>query len=392
MKKTCYSGLTGINFSDKIILSKLLKGLKTVKNILEIKIEAIAQLRKVIQEIPFIEIEPTRLKFSLTELASSSTNSPDLTEIRIKTPDGPKVLVVEVKSNGQPRFARKAADQLERYTREVPGSYGIFMAPFISQNSAAILEERNIGYMDLAGNGKISFWPVYIKTVADRNPYAQKRDLRSLYSQKSIKTIMILRVLLNEPGRVWKTEELASESGSSLGQVSNVKKKLDDREWIQSVKGGIQLTEPVKLLTEWAENYRSSFNEFRDFYSMNSVQEIETDLVQYGNSREINYALTEFSGGARYAPAVRYQKVSAYIESDYLDRVATELSWKEVESGANIRLFVPSDKGYFYGTRNIEGATVASPVQVYLDLKNLRGRGEEAAEAIMKEVIAPKWQ
>lgn len=351
----------------------------------EIENEAREVLLKTLRDIAFVQIDDTQPQTFFVDSEADAI-------IRIKTPDGPKILVIEVKSNGQPRYAKIAAEQLERYTRRIPGSYGIFMAPYISEDSAQILEDRNIGYMDLSGNGKISFWPVYIKTVADRNPYAQTRELRSLYSQKSVKTLMILRVLLNEPGRVWRTEDLALESGSSLGQVSNVKKKLDDRKCIKSVKGGIRLTEPEKLLSEWAENYRSGLNEYRDFYSMDKVQDIETNLVLYGNNRAVKYALTEFSGGARYSPSVRYQKVSAYIESGCLAQIAQDLSWKEVKTGANIRLYVPSDDGYFYGKRNIDGAEVASPVQVFLDLRNLRGRGEEASEAVMKEVIAQKWQ
>jgi hypothetical protein len=351
----------------------------------EIEIEAKEVLLNALKDIAFVQIEEVQAEFRTVNFKADAV-------IRLKTPAGPITLIVEVKSNGQPRFAKKAAEQIERMTKEMPGSYGIFMAPFISQETAAILDERNIGYMDLAGNGKISFWPVYIKTVAERNPYAQRRELRSLYSMKSSKTIMILRALLNEPGRVWKIDDLVSESGSSLGQVSNVKKKLEDREWVQSVKGGFKLIEPVKLLTEWAENYSLRTNEFREFYSMDSIQTIETKLVNYGADEGFRYALTEFSGAARYAPAVRYQKVSAYVESDYIDRIASALSWKEVKTGANIRLYLAYDNGYFYGARDIEGAKIASPVQDYLDLRSLRGRGEEASDAILKEVIAPQWR
>jgi hypothetical protein len=356
-----------------------------VKNGLEIEIEAREVLLKVLSEILFVQIENVQSECRIMNFVADAV-------ISLKTPAGLTTLIVEVKTNGQPRFARKAAERIERMTREIQGSYGIFMAPFISQETAAILEERNIGYMDLAGNCRISFWPVYIKTVAERNPYAKRRDIRSLYSMKSSKTIMILRVMLNEPGRIWKTIELVAESGSSLGQVSSVRKKLENREWIESVKGGFQVIKPVELLTEWSENYSPVLNESRDFYSMDSIQDIETKLVNYCADEGIKYALTEFSGGARYASAVRYQKVTVYVENDCIDRIANVLSWKEVKTGANIRLYVPYDNGYFYGVRNVDGAEIVSPVQVFLDLGKLRGRGEEASEAVLKEVIAPQWQ
>ena len=69
-----------------------------------------------------------------------------------------------------------------------------------------------------------------------------------------------------------------------------------------------------------------------------------------------------------------------------------ELPFKPVTSGANIRIISPYDDGVFYGTRNIRGQSVASPVQCYLDLKDEKARGEEAAEALLEKVIKPSWQ
>jgi hypothetical protein len=44
-----------------------------------------------------------------------------------------------------------------------------------------------------------------------------------------------------------------------------------------------------------------------------------------------------------------------------------------------------------YGARPIDGICVATPVQVYLDLVGLKGRGEEAANALLEEVIKRTW-
>jgi hypothetical protein len=71
--------------------------------------------------------------------------------------------------------------------------------------------------------------------------------------------------------------------------------------------------------------------------------------------------------------------------------VASLLNLKEVESGANVMLLDPYDEGIFYGTQVIEDIRVVSPLQIYLDLKGYKGRGEEAAEAILRDVIKPKW-
>jgi hypothetical protein len=52
---------------------------------------------------------------------------------------------------------------------------------------------------------------------------------------------------------------------------------------------------------------------------------------------------------------------------------------------------IPYDEGAFYGSRPIKGLRGASPIQVYLDLLTFRGRGEEAAKAILDKEIRPLW-
>ncbi|MDO9129159.1 MAG: type IV toxin-antitoxin system AbiEi family antitoxin, partial [Anaerolineales bacterium] len=96
-----------------------------------------------------------------------------------------------------------------------------------------------------------------------------------------------------------------------------------------------------------------------------------------------------FSGAARLAPAVRYQRAVAYVDSDP-DSLTDSLGWKRVTSGANVSLLVPYDEGVFFDSREMDGMQLVTPVQIYLDLQNYRSRGQEAAQAIRK-VIDQSW-
>ena len=198
-----------------------------------------------------------------------------------------------------------------------------------------------------------------------------------------------LRVLMNNPGRTWKTQDLANEAGVSLGQIANVKKLLLDREWIVQ-QNGFSLIEPWKLLGEWSNAYTYRKNQVRNFYSLKSIPEIEADLARLYSEKGIEYALTGFSGAARFAPAVRYNRAMAYVSIVLEDGVSL-LNLKEVESGANVMLLGPYAEGVFYGTQMIEDIKIASPVQIYLDLKGYKGREEEAAEVLLGDEIKPKW-
>ena len=54
-------------------------------------------------------------------------------------------------------------------------------------------------------------------------------------------------------------------------------------------------------------------------------------------------------------------------------------------------LLIPYDEGVFYGAREVEGLRVVCPVQLYLDLKGYKGRGEEAASAVLKQELSKLW-
>ena len=64
---------------------------------------------------------------------------------------------------------------------------------------------------------------------------------------------------------------------------------------------------------------------------------------------------------------------------------------KEVTSGANANLILPYDEGVYYMTREADSLRIVCPVQLYLDLKAYKGRGEEAAEAIWRKELSKLW-
>ena len=56
-----------------------------------------------------------------------------------------------------------------------------------------------------------------------------------------------------------------------------------------------------------------------------------------------------------------------------------------------MKLVTPYDDGVFYSSEKMHGVTVVSPVQLYVDLFNYPGRGQEAAEKLL-ETITKDWQ
>lgn len=317
---------------------------------------------------------------------------PDLL-YQIKSADFEQLLVVEIGNNGQPKPVREKVNQLLRfiqwYREEDRDVYGIIVAPYISESAASICMDANVGYVDLVGNCYISFGTVFIKVEGRPNAFRDDRRLKSFYSPKASR---VLRVLLESPAKKeWKMEPLSKEADVSIGLVFNVKVLLDEREWIDIGEDGFSLSDPGSLLQEWPDNYFFRKNKARDFYSLLSVSELETIVATMCREQDIKYALTGFSGASRIAPAVRYQRVMAYVQGEY-EELIRSLELKEVPSGSNITLLEPYDEGVLYGAREVDGIWIVAAVQAYLDLVGFRGRGEEAAQAILDQEIMPKWQ
>ncbi len=333
--------------------------------------DIIRALQDCLKQIPFLEVISIQ----------SNPDSPRITADFLAQGRSFKLLV-QFQNSGQPRLARLAVYELKEALQEMPDSYGVFNAPYISPQAASICREAGIGYFDLAGNCYLSFGAVYIQKEGFPNLFSEKRDLRSLYSPKAER---ILRVLIADPLRRWKTQELAQAAQVSLGQVANVKKLLADREWLKTDSAGMLLSNPSALLDEWANRFDFRRNRLIEYYTLADVTEAEYQFSEACDRLGFSYALTGFSAASRIAPMVRYQRMLAYASGE-LEPLVAALGWKPVNSGANIGLLIPYDDGVLYGAKNVDGVRIASWVQVYLDLQNLRGRGQEAADAVRKEL------
>lgn len=347
---------------------------------IEVFEKAETALRSCLDRVPFLKVREVRVQPILQR------RRPDFL-VTVEASEGEWNLVVEAKAFGQPLPARAAIDQLRAHCQLVTNCYPVLLAPYISDSTAQLCEQEGVGYVDLAGNCRLCFGQVYIEQRGRKNPYSERRELRSLYSPKSER---VLRVLLTDPRKSWLVQELANVADVSLGLVSKAKRILENREWIEASQPGFRVSDPWSLLQEWAREYRFDRHAVFNYYSIHSVNELEALIETEGERNSIKIALTGFSAAARLAPAVRYRRAMAYVDGDAV-AFGKRIDLKQVDSGANVTLIEPYDDGVFFGSRMHEESTVVCPIQIYLDLMSQRARGEEAAEALLREVIRPAW-
>ena len=355
--------------------------------------EIISKLKKnlcdLFESTNFIKVRD--IKSEVKGLFPNQQVKPDLIA-EVQTKDKRKCLLVfEVKSAGQPRYTRMAASLLKSMIGNRRNWYGVFAATFISEESKQICRENGIGFIDLAGNCLFTFDNFYLSIEGRPNLYPSTRPLKSIFSTKSTRA---LRVLLSNPRKEWFVKDLAKEANISLGQASNIKQRLLEFEFVEETGSGKDLKfrpkNPESLLRKWSNNYSYRKNKIRNLYSLDDVRALEKKMINYFKEKKISYAFTLTSGASRVDPFLRYNRIFAYVKDD-IDRLTKELNLKEVTSGPNVTLLEPYDEGVLYGMQEIDGTNVVSDIQLYLDLKSYKGRGEEAAEFLYEQRLQKLW-
>ncbi|MCK5848650.1 MAG: hypothetical protein KAH01_05580, partial [Caldisericia bacterium] len=208
-----------------------------------------------IVQIEFVQIAYDEYNFELDLIAEVTINNKKKVRLLFVT-----------KSEGQPRYARRVSIQLKNLINQNKNCYGVFAAPYISDESKQICKDNNVGFIDLAGNYLFAFDTVYLNREGKPNPYPRNRSVKTIFSPKSTR---ILRVLLCNPKKEWYVRDLAKEADISIGQTSNVKQKLLDFEYVEEKLVGrklkLVLTKPELLLQKWSENYNLTRNQSRNF-------------------------------------------------------------------------------------------------------------------------------
>jgi hypothetical protein len=340
----------------------------------ELEDRAAGVLGELIDQVPAITIENIEVE------ARSLDHEIDILA-RINVSEKPHMLVCEVKANGQPRYVRAAVLQLRNYVAHFgDDAVPILIAPYLSREAQALCKENKVGFLDLVGNARLVFDSVFIERLVSTRPPAERRELRSLFKPKSAQ---VLRVMLRDPKRAWRVNELAEIAEVSLGHVSNVRTGLLDREWAQVSDRGLFLSEPDALLNAWRDEYEVPDGKRMSFYTTlhGSAFEEAARNVLDPRSEKGRTAFASFSAAHWLAPYSRTGTQYFYADNAGLERLKECLKLSPSPKGENVVVTVPKDNGLFRDTIELApGAVCTSAIQTYLDLWVAGERGQEAAE------------
>ncbi|MDP3723907.1 MAG: type IV toxin-antitoxin system AbiEi family antitoxin [Candidatus Omnitrophota bacterium] len=309
----------------------------------------------------------------------AGARSPELI-LQVVTPSGRRrQLYVGLRSAAVPSRIREAARQLKaagqltsRPARRGRGSrtrplmgYPVLAATFLSPRAREICREENVGYLDLAGNCWLQFDDLYVEKVVEKNPFPHRGRPPSVFSPVSSR---IVRAVLEEPQRTWQVGELARAARVSLGQTSNVTRRLIAEEyasradrgapraepvaptitprvpaparagvgpggrhpahlpaavnptgppWFRSAspnetertgarwRGRLRLTQPARLLDAWRERYVPARTSMAYYSFARPPEQLIAQVAEAAARERLRYALTSFAASSLLAPFVR---------------------------------------------------------------------------------------
>lgn len=263
----------------------------------------------------------------------------------------------------------------------------ILVAPYISERTAQICEDKGMGYFDYAGNCWFVGHSIFLSEKGNKNPQPKENKAVSIFERNSVVSSCILRELFEDITKKWKLKYLAEKVDCSIGQVSKLMKVLVENVWVEKLHDGYRIIDPESLLMEWSKNYGKKEIISYTCYSLDNASVIEERLKKLKKDMGIDSYLTGLCGGVRYAPVVRYNKVHIYIAPEDIQEAITYLDMKEVSSGSNVIIFPLENDSYIKNYKVIGDSAVVSPLQIYLDCMQIKGRGEEMAEAVLRKEI-----
>jgi len=336
---------------------------------------------------PLLE-ELGRFQVSKTTIGKDQTS-----DLRVIAPDSSEFrLQVKEYKRITPATAESACLALKR-SGEASHAEPILFAAVISDRTAEIALKYGVSWMDYAGNCRLVFpsQRIYLRRSGIENPYG--KQLPKLLNVFSSKSSRVVRAMLQEPLHDWQLKELAKHPDVQIspGLMSRIKRTLVDEGYAVMVDGKLRLTRPDDLLDDWVQHYRNHKPLEQNFYMRGDLEQVEQTVANWSLKTNTLCALSRYSAAWQLAPDVRYNVASFMVSKDAsLDESLAELTRnygaRPVETGANLVLQISDDESYL-SHRLGELLQTTSPLQTYLDISAMNGRGEEAAMAIYEKFL-----
>jgi len=313
---------------------------------------------------------------------------------------GQAVLCVACKRHLQPSQFQSVVDRRCDIGRSKPVARVLAM-PRVSQRMAALCQTHGWSWYDLAGNCRLEIPGVLLIERSGNEPV--KTGPRAGANLGTPEAGRVVRALLapENAGQRWTQRSIVahfadlvpSVPAPSLALVNKVIQHLRDQAFLEALPDrGFRVRDFEGLLQAWRAVYRFARHSRRGYFTLVQGRALQEKLRALDPDGHGRLAYAAFSAGDLQAPAVRQPRTWLYLDGRFETEFQSAMEAKPVDSGENLVVLIPEDSGVFYraetGTQRL---VCTNAVQTYVDLAYAGGRGEEAAEAILRQRLIPAW-
>ncbi|OUR98398.1 hypothetical protein A9Q86_15240 [Flavobacteriales bacterium 33_180_T64] len=256
----------------------------------------------------------------------------------------------------------------------------ILIAEYISKTAAEEFKNRDINYIDIAGNAYIKFNDLVIFIEGQKKAKKEKTNQSRAFQEAGLK---ILFQLLYKPEHLQDSyRKIAEKADVSIGSVSNVMAELEDLNYLLKTSDKRVLKNKNELLERWIVDYNAVL---RPRIMRKKMRFLGNDFQQQWKNIDTHindgYVLWGGEPGAAILTEnLRPEKFTLFTNLD-LSEVAKSLK------------LVPSENGDVeilqkFWNNNSENKKTAPALLIYADLINSGfGRNIETAKQILKNEL-----
>ncbi|MCW3045267.1 MAG: hypothetical protein JWL57_3425 [Actinobacteria bacterium] len=250
-----------------------------------------------------------------------------------------------------------------------------------------ILRHHGIAVIDGNGNTHLEL-PGLLVHLEGRRRERQARPTRL-----SGKAGIIAEVLLLNPQRPWRVQELAQEAGTSVGLAHRVLTRLEQEGVVAAEAAGRdrarRVTNPTALLDLWAEESIVRPTRLPAYFLAQTPQQLINEVGTNLGRNDVEYALTGAAAASLVAPYVTAVPtlevwVPARAAPEELLRAADA---ERVDDGHNIVFLQAKGDAALAFRDQVRGLWIANRFRLYVDLRRDPRRGREQADHLRREVI-----
>lgn len=298
---------------------------------------------------------------------------------------GIAVIVAEAIPRPSAVATTEAWDRL-RPRAEAQGAIPVVVVPRATKSIAQRARLEEINWVDLAGNASIEAprLRVHIEGKKRANP----PRLAPAVDPFARRSANLVRLLLVEPERTWRQNQLVERSGLSQPRASKVLSALQEMSLVRREDdGSVRPIDPAALLEAWADVYTYRRQEILPAHMTGDGIELARGLQDKLRAADVTHWFSGLPAAWAYDRFAAFRLVSVFVDGDP-DLVARDVGLRTSTRGANIHLISSRDQRLEIGQADPAGLRCAHPTQVYLDLLGLPERAREAAEHLLPLAVS----